>query len=248
VGLTGGIIEENHAGTGDGMGIRFYCPNGHKLNVKDFQAGQTGICPFCGTKMQIPLQSTRPSSQEQKSRPQGGGAAASPGAAVIEAESPTAVLPIKPNGGVASSAAAPAAGQSTFAAAPAATAGAGDPLSAAGDVVWYVRPSSGGQFGPATADVMRAWLTEGRVSVDTLVWREGWRDWQEAGSVFSQLSPGSAVSGLDAILSEEIPVAIHPRPMKHPAPPRRMQAIVIGALVLAVLALLAVLLVILQNQ
>ena len=36
------------------MGIRFYCPNGHKLNVKAFQAGQTGICPVCGAKMPNP--------------------------------------------------------------------------------------------------------------------------------------------------------------------------------------------------
>jgi len=43
---------EGIAECGEVMGIRFFCPNGHKLNVKDFQAGQTGICPFCGVKMQ----------------------------------------------------------------------------------------------------------------------------------------------------------------------------------------------------
>ncbi|MDO4575065.1 MAG: DUF4339 domain-containing protein [Planctomycetia bacterium] len=42
------------------MGIRFYCPNGHKLNVKEFQAGQRGMCPRCGASMTIPLESTRP--------------------------------------------------------------------------------------------------------------------------------------------------------------------------------------------
>ena len=45
------------------MGIRFYCPNGHKLNVKEFQAGQKGICPFCGVKILIPNESTRPKSK-----------------------------------------------------------------------------------------------------------------------------------------------------------------------------------------
>ena len=30
------------------MGIRFYCPNGHKLNVKEFQAGRRGICLLRG--------------------------------------------------------------------------------------------------------------------------------------------------------------------------------------------------------
>jgi hypothetical protein len=36
------------------MGIRFTCPNGHKLNVKDHLAGKRGICPSCGTKFVIP--------------------------------------------------------------------------------------------------------------------------------------------------------------------------------------------------
>ena len=54
------------------MGIRFYCPNGHKLNVKEFQAGRRGICPFCGARIQIPTQSTRPSAKGRQ-----GGAAVS---------------------------------------------------------------------------------------------------------------------------------------------------------------------------
>jgi hypothetical protein len=40
------------------MGIRFLCPNGHKLNVKSFLAGRRGICPHCGERFYIPNQST----------------------------------------------------------------------------------------------------------------------------------------------------------------------------------------------
>src|SRR4051794_12581638 len=36
------------------MGIRFSCPNGHKLNVKTFLAGKRGVCPQCGAKFVIP--------------------------------------------------------------------------------------------------------------------------------------------------------------------------------------------------
>ena len=50
------------------MGIRFYCPNGHKLNVKEFQAGRRGICPYCGAKIQIPTHSTRGSTHEPAGR------------------------------------------------------------------------------------------------------------------------------------------------------------------------------------
>jgi hypothetical protein len=37
------------------MGIRLSCPNGHRLNVKEFLAGKRGICPQCGAKFIIPV-------------------------------------------------------------------------------------------------------------------------------------------------------------------------------------------------
>lgn len=46
--------------------------------------------------------------------------------------------------------------------------------------LWYVRPPSGGQYGPATTDVFESWLAEHRVSADSLVWRSGWSDWLPA--------------------------------------------------------------------
>ena len=59
-----------------------------------------------------------------------------------------------------------------------------DPLEDPADVIWYVRPPTGGQYGPAGRDVMRTWLAEGRITPDSQVWREGWRDWKEAIEVF----------------------------------------------------------------
>lgn len=70
-----------------------------------------------------------------------------------------------------------------------------DPILEAPNAVWYVRPPSGGQFGPARGDVMRKWISEGRVSADSLVWRDGWEDWKTAVVVFPTLAP--AVPGLD---------------------------------------------------
>ena len=143
------------------MGIRFYCPNGHKLNVKDFQAGRTGFCPFCGVKMEIPLESTRPSSKQRQLLQQGGNVAHALASKTIARGN----RPVR-----------------------------GDPLAEADDVVWYVHPPSGGQFGPAATDVMQVWIAEGRIGADCLVWREGWRDWQIAGKVFPQLSPPAGQS------------------------------------------------------
>jgi GYF domain 2 len=42
------------------MGIRFQCPNGHKLNVKADLAGKRASCPECGAKLVIPAASAEP--------------------------------------------------------------------------------------------------------------------------------------------------------------------------------------------
>lgn len=38
------------------MGIRFACPNGHRLHVKAFLAGQRGICPECDARFIVPAE------------------------------------------------------------------------------------------------------------------------------------------------------------------------------------------------
>ncbi|HQU45847.1 MAG: hypothetical protein B7Z73_18030, partial [Planctomycetia bacterium 21-64-5] len=37
------------------MPIRFKCPNGHELNVKDKYAGLTGLCPQCQIRVLVPI-------------------------------------------------------------------------------------------------------------------------------------------------------------------------------------------------
>ncbi|MBN2579444.1 MAG: DUF4339 domain-containing protein [Pirellulales bacterium] len=181
------------------MGIRFFCPNGHKLNVKEFQAGMRGVCPHCGAKFIIPAQSTRTSSKEknqlrQDETIQGGtvtlsppslgqGEAAPPGNPSPAVESSSLVSP---------QAQAVAAPDEYPLAATSDSAVAGDAIAAAGNVVWYVRPPSGGQYGPASGEVLRSWLNEGRISGDTLVWRQGWSDWQEAQLLFPELRQAAA--------------------------------------------------------
>jgi len=125
---------------------------------------------------------------------------------------------------------------------PAAPPSPGDPLAEAPDVIWYVRPPTGGQFGPATADVMRNWIDEGRVSPDSLVWREGWRDWQEAGGVFPQLGAGDEPAfGLGGFLAQPAatPTAgTYPPPRRHRS--KAVNAAIITVLVLAVIVLFCV--------
>jgi hypothetical protein len=231
------------------MGIRFYCPNGHKMHVKDFQAGQKGLCPTCGIKLQIPWQSTRRSSKEGKNHPEGGATEVPP--SLPGPVAPVVSTPASPQPSAKGDSPIGTVPQPTASVAPPAvvlSSGMADALTEAGGMVWYVRPPSGGQFGPAAADIMRAWLTEGRVSADALVWREGWRDWQEAGRVFPQLSSTQTIPGLDAIVSESLAAPVSHRPLGHRSQTRRTQATIVGGLVAAVLILFAILLAVVFSQ
>lgn len=203
------------------MGIKFHCPNGHKLNVKSFLAGKRGICPHCGIGVDIPSENgakSRKSGRSPKaadtvpetpSQPAGRPlptpmpAAASvdllPASHPIRATMPS--FAAQPSVESTSAAAQPLAGTAATplvqiaevrpATAPAADVSLlADPIAESPNAVWYVRPPSGGQFGPAKGDIMRKWIADGRVSADSLVWREGWPDWKTAGPVFPALSRG----------------------------------------------------------
>ncbi len=71
-----------------------------------------------------------------------------------------------------------------------------DPLAEIPDAVWFVRSPGGGQFGPASNQVMQTWINEGRVGTQSLVWRAGWGDWLPADRVFDSMldSPRSVGS------------------------------------------------------
>ncbi|MCA9226143.1 MAG: DUF4339 domain-containing protein [Planctomycetales bacterium] len=62
-----------------------------------------------------------------------------------------------------------------------------DPISEAPHAVWYVQPPTGGRYGPANGEIMRRWIAEGRVSSDSLVWRDGWPEWRMARVAFPSL-------------------------------------------------------------
>ena len=273
------------------MGIRFHCPNGHKLNVKEFQGGKKGICPFCGAKIEIPTESTRRSSKSAKARSpvasqpeashpvvsqpvvnQPAQATETQPAVAMPAATPTPEQPLPgavpvtsqplgPSSGPAPDMAIgpPVAGVPKSAAGLPATAvpttaeartAAEDPLSAADDVVWYVRPASGGQFGPAGADVMRSWIEDGRVSADSMVWREGWRDWRDASEVFVELGPGEHHVQNDAIDTDGASNATILRNSRTVARRRSKttQTLVIVGLILAITILLGVLAVVLSRN
>ena len=155
------------------MGIRFLCPNGHKLNVKSFLAGKRAICPKCGVRVTVPDESTRPESSSSTKLGAPGGEG------LHEDESLDESILAEARSTIAAAAA-----QST---AQYVTPRSADPLAEAPEAVWYVRPVSGGQYGPASAEIMRAWIKDGRVAANSLIWRDGWPQWRSAGAVFPEL-------------------------------------------------------------
>ena len=278
------------------MGIRFLCPNGHKLNVKAFQAGRRGICPFCGAKFQIPTESTLQPGQKTQGTDSPVAAATTSAASEIptnsfeqnleehlqqvasgqvasddspapvpwsdqptqvnEPEQPSsgdeALVPVESQG-VGDEPASPSGASASDGVSedvpPVADGGSAespprpDPLAEASDAVWYVRPPSGGQFGPAQADMMRDWLREGRVSSETLVWREGWADWQEAGAIFPQLqSTATALPEAPPVATSNGDAGYRPGPRRRKNGPNiGLLAVLVAAVLLLLFALILIL-------
>ena len=200
----------------NGMGIRFYCPNGHKLHVKSFLAGKRGICPHCDARFSIPLESRIPAKSPRLSPRDQDGFDWTHHAELAVA-----------------SAAAASSG-------PAGSAAVMD-TPAPGEPLWYVRPPSGGEYGPARDELFRNWIEEGRVGSDSLVWREGWPDWRDAAAVFPELAPAM-----------EPAARPHDRQAASPSEPRRRaqakKKSIAAVLVFTTIALLAVLVVVLQTR
>ena len=173
------------------MGIRFYCPNGHKLNVKSELAGKIGICPKCQARMTIPTASVRSSSHQSEEKSD-----ASEAANVRENEGEKgsdARLNVQNRTDAASLTSGVAPLNQFLDKGDRAEAALGDVLRRAVDgsapggrdgerlddaneplrdprLVWYVRSRDNQQYGPATGDVMAAWINERRIGPQTLVW------------------------------------------------------------------------------
>lgn len=191
------------------MGIRFYCPNGHKLNVKAYLAGKRGICPECGASFLIPLESTRLSSKESINLPQPD----EPMPELVTAPKPEPELPSEnPITANISEGKPPSATEmsleniESFDQTPEAEkktesfddfsnsqnpldaeSNTGNPILNELNVVWYIQVPDGPQYGPATGPVIQNWIKERRIGPKMLVWREGWSSWLEAQSVFPEI-------------------------------------------------------------
>ena len=198
------------------MGIRVTCPNGHSLNIKAFLAGKVGVCPKCEARFRIPRDA--PANQRRHAMAGGGSSGDAPdpfppssidfdealGELLGDPMSPVPAEKPSP-ANLATPADHPRAGASPGKKAARETARVEKARAEKQDVggstkvpvatpaasetaVWFVKPPTGGQYGPATESMVRKWIDESRVTPDSLIWREGWENWRRAAQVFPELA------------------------------------------------------------
>ena len=189
------------------MGIVCHCPNGHRVKVKDHQAGKRGLCPTCGSKFSIPATA--------EAEPQ-----AAPGAPGVPDHlqlpldrfvpldpAVVATLPRALPFGAARAAAEAAAAQESlepFAETmPLGTDPLADevtavwPTEAAGrewhaaiadrpDLSWRIAYPGGEASEPVDAATMQEWLVGGQADGSELVWRADWPEWLPVRGVFPE--------------------------------------------------------------
>lgn len=184
------------------MGIHFACHHcNHSLHVKDFQGGKRGRCPECKAPFRIPLKDASHSLALDDSP-------VNPDAMLtFSTSSRTAKTSKKSSSVISVETDVPTKNRSEKSARPKKSTAANqkqsnvDPplrapidnnlpalaekempaaLSVSLDAKWFVRPPSGGQFGPASPQLLMEWIAERRVTSDSFLWCEGMPQWQAA--------------------------------------------------------------------
>lgn len=172
------------------MGIRFQCHHcEHELHVKDFQGGKRGRCPSCKEIFRIPTDGNPYSVDADASRSPGDSSCqtASERSSSADVLDRSVADKERSSQQVQQSTRAPlqqevsdASGPTDVPPAVETSANADRVLNEVPDAKWYVRLENNDQFGPADAPTLKQWIKENRVSFDSLVWREGWPEWQTA--------------------------------------------------------------------
>lgn len=186
------------------MGIRFTCHHcSHAMHVKDFQGGKRGKCPHCNKSFRIPAESTDYSIPILDGQSESIADAPARSTAVITKK--LAADPRKPahtassnktQSPVASNAKQPIDKPSSIHAATdtAQLQTMPNAFASAPNAAWYVRPPSGGQYGPADQQLLQLWILENRVTGDSLLWREGQSQWIPSATLLPELYSSESVS------------------------------------------------------
>jgi hypothetical protein len=144
------------------MGIRFFCPNGHKLNVKSCLAGLKGFCPECGIELVVPLTSTRKSSKE------GGGLIENTQTNNSQNSQPDFISMF---------------GESVNDIVTSQNLVLQNP-----SIDWYICDENGNRQGPLKGKVVQSLIERKQIKPHFYIWYEGLPDWIPANSIFPELN------------------------------------------------------------
>lgn len=219
------------------MGIRFHCPHCKRgLNIKQEMAGKKGACPSCNKVLLVPTESKKVESsslvlgssiEANDSSLSSGGKIQNAGKSITARKND----PLQKK-----SMTQPGPAQSEF----------DDPLLEDPDAVWFVRPPEGGQYGPAKAELLKQWIDEERVGIESFVWREGWADWLPANRVFKQLPdspPPVPVASSDLAISRSSTKTVEYLQHKKRRMTMAIAFLMIGSLVVVGLVILLIMIV-----
>ena len=209
------------------MGIHFVCHHcSFALHVKDFQAGKRGKCPSCSGSFRIPTGDSsyssalddaieNPNVTKVKQAFQKINSLKSPSRTSDSSGSISIALEPNPTAIQKSSK------EKLQTVPPFDKSDRNEPLlpialpialSQSPGAKWFVRPPTGGQFGPAPAQILISWVTESRITADSLLCQEGTDKWQVASELLPEMFPTAMASkvSLDT-------VPIQPTPFVDPA-------------------------------
>lgn len=173
------------------MGIRFACHHcNYSLHVKDFQGGKRGRCPECKEPFRIPLQDAA-HSLELDGSGRKGTESQDDGILLLESEPRSGIAAGKLESHSNASSVTLSAKSATRAP-QSELPGMPKMLADSPGAKWFVRPPTGGQFGPASSQLLMDWIMEQRVTPDSLVWKEGTSDWELASQFLPELYPDGA--------------------------------------------------------
>jgi len=76
------------------------------------------------------------------------------------------------------------------------------------DLLWYIRPAGGDEYGPADNNLLRAWVSQNRIGADTELRRDDWLQWKPASDIFIDFSAAPISDAASTLTSETTSTAI----------------------------------------
>lgn len=162
------------------MGIVAFCPNGHRVKVKDALAGRKGVCPDCHSRFRIPLESCQIPTARLLSL-DANWAATLPRAVILPVDHAFSKGARAPDRHATARHGANRPHQPALHPA----------IAEKPDAEWRVAIPGGEPSASLTASDMQAWLAAGQATGGEVVWRSEWPDWVSIRLVFPEFVPNA---------------------------------------------------------